>query len=641
MNKDYFNALAEKFFLYFDIILIILIVPVSVFTFLPKSLNIIGQFKITNAVYVLAILSIIGLLPVVISAIKSLINKRLSVDLLATIALTFSFISHEWVSASFITLMLAFARLFDHVTEARAKKTIQSLMKYHVENVRIKDLDDNIHEVHISQVRPGDLVIVEAGERMPIDGVVVSGEADINEASLTGESELVHKKVGSKVFTATVNESGSLVVKTEKVGDDTTLARMIALVEEAGRDKNEALRVADRFTQWYISLSLLATFVMYYLGLSSREILAVLLVVCADDIAVAVPLAFTAAISHAAHRGVIIKGSSALEQLSKIKFILTDKTGTLTRGKPKIVEMHSYDDKYSLHDIAVRFFMGASESNHIVSKAITEYATEQKIPLHAPNDFEEVSGEGIVFKHDGENMLMGRLSFMQDRKSVVSEQIKKDIENEKDNGRGIACLSVDGRVVGLLSYRDELRPQVKEIVAETKVLGIKEWHMLTGDNEKTASVVASETGIDNYHANMTPQGKVDFIRQFEKEHSGKITRSNPNKGIVGYIGDGVNDAASLALADVSIAMGGIGADAAIEASDITIMKDHLNRLPEMIKMAQKTRRVMKGNYWIWAITNIVGLGLVTFGFLGPVGAAAYNFLTDFLPIGNAFRAGRK
>jgi len=627
MNKVFSESIAEKFFLFFDIILVIFIVPISASTFLPESLH------IPNAITLLAVLSIVGLLPVLVSAIKSLLSRRLSVDLLATIALTFSFISHEWVSASFITLMLAFARLFDNVTQARAKKTIQSLMKYHVENVRIKDSDDNIKEVHISAVRPNDMVIVEAGERMPVDGTVISGEADIDEASLTGESELVHKKPGSKVFTATVNESGSLIVKTEKIGADTTLARMIALVEEAGRDKNEAERAADRFTQWYISLSLLATGVMYYLGLSPREILAVLLVVCADDIAVAVPLAFTAAISHAAHRGVIIKGSSALEQLSKMKFILTDKTGTLTRGKPKIVDMRSYDAKYSVHDIAVRFFMGASESNHMVSKAITEYATEQKIPLHAPDDFEEVSGEGIVFKHEGENMLVGRLSFMEDRKSAVSEQIKKDIQNEKDNGRGIACLSVDGKVVGLLSYRDELRPRVKEIVSETKALGIKEWHMLTGDNEKTASVVASETNIDNYHSNMTPQGKVDFIRQFEKEHSGK--------DIVGYIGDGVNDAASLALADVSIAMGGIGADAAIEASDITIMKDHLDRLPEMIKIAQKTRGVMKGNYWIWAVTNIVGLGLVAFGILGPVGAAAYNFLTDFLPIGNAFRAGRK
>ena len=636
MNKRENKAdFEEKLFSALDISLIVLAVPVLVSTFLPAS------FHVPHASLILAILSFIGVIPVAVSAVKSLIDKKLSVDLLATIALTFSLISHEWVSAAFINLMLAFARLFDRITEARAKKTIQSLMKYHVERVRIKTPDDSIREVHINDVHIGDLVIVEDGDRMPVDGVVVSGEADINEASLTGESELVHKKVGSKVFTATVNESGSLVVRTEKLGADTTLSRMITLVEAAGRDKNEAERAADRFTQWYISLSLVATLIMYLCGLSAREILAVLLVVCADDIAVAVPLAFTSAISHAARRGVIVKGSSAFEQLSKLKYILTDKTGTLTQGKPKIVDIRSYDSKFTINDIAVRFFMGASESNHVVSKAIAEYATEHKMKLHTPDDFEEISGKGIIFKHDGVDMFMGRLTFMEERKCHIDAQVRADIVSEKDAGRGIACLAVHGKVVGLISFQDELRPRARDIILETKSLGVLEWHMLTGDNEKSASAVSAQVGIRHYHANMTPEGKVDFIRQFEKEHSGKPTKTDKTKGVVGYIGDGVNDAASLALADVSIAMGGAGADAAIEASDITIMKDNLERLPEVMRIARKTRGVMKGNFWIWAITNIVGLGLVTFGIIGPAGAATYNFLTDFLPIGNAFRAGRK
>ena len=624
----------EKFFSVLDGALIIAVIPVLISTFLPTG------FHIPYSSTILASLSFLGLIPVVVSAGKSLYDKKLSVDLLATIALAFSLLSHEWVSAAFITLMLAFARLFDRITEARAKKTIQSLMKYNVERVRIKK-GDSISEVHVSEVRIDDLVVVEAGDRMPVDGIVISGEADIDEASLTGESELVHKKVGSKVFTSTVNESGSLIVKTEKVGKDTTLSRMIELVEKAARDKNEAERAADRFTQWYILLSLIASVTMYLIGLSPREILAVLLVVCADDIAVAVPLAFTSAISYAAKRGVIVKGSSAFEQLSKMKFILTDKTGTLTRGKPKIVDIRTYNEKFSIDEIAIRFFMGASESNHIVSRAITEYAHEHKMKLHTPDDFEEFSGKGIVFKHDGDDMLMGRLSFMEERKSHIEEKIRTDIISEKDAGRGVACLSVNGKVVGLISYADELRPRVKEIINETKELGVLEWHMLTGDNEKSAAAVSAQIGIRHYHANMTPESKVELIRRFEKEHSGKPTKTDPNKGVVGYIGDGVNDAASLALADVSIAMGGIGADAAIEASDITIMKDNLERLPEVMRIAAKTRSVMKGNFWIWGITNAVGLGLVAFGIIGPVGAATYNFLTDFLPIGNAFRAGRK
>lgn len=599
------------------------------------------EAKIANVT--LAVLSFLGLVPVVVNAIKSLTKKKLSVDLLASIALIFSLLAKEWFSAAFITLMLAFARLFERITEEKAKKTIKSLMKYHVERVRLR-IGDTAREVHISEVKPGDLVIVEAGDRMPVDGIVESGQAEVNESSLTGESELVPKKSGDRVFTSTINESGSLIVKTDKVGKDTTLARMIALVEQAGRDKNSAERAAEKFTQWYILLSLIASGVMYIVGLNAREILAVLLVVCADDIAVAVPLSFTAAMSHGAKRGVIVKGSSAFEQLSHMKFLLTDKTGTLTRGKPKVVDVKSYGS-LALNEIVARFVGGASESGHAVSKAIMEYAAEKRISPHMPDESQEISGQGVSFRHDGENMLMGRLSFMENSKCVISESVRADIQTEKDAGRGIVCLAINGKVEGMLSYQDELRPRVKEIIAETKVLGVKEWHMLTGDNEKAAAAVAGELGIRHFHANMTPETKVEFIRKFEAEHSNAGTKSgsrkDPGKGIVGYMGDGVNDAASLALSDVSIAMGGIGADAAIEASDITIMKDKLDRLPETMNMAKKVMSVMRGNFWIWGITNAAGLALVAVGILGPAGAATYNFLTDFLPIGNALRAGKK
>jgi len=256
-----------------------------------------------------------------------------------------------------------------------------------------------------------------------------------------------------------------------------------------------------------------------------------------------------------------------------------------------------------------------------------------------------VPGQGLAYKHNGENLLMGRVSFMEKSDCHISEELKRDIAAEKEAGRGISCLAVNGHVIGLLSYRDELRPRAKDIIGETKALGIEEWHMLTGDNERAAALVASELHLTHFHANMTPEGKVEFIRKFERDHhanksSGKGSAKN-HKGLVAFIGDGVNDAASLALADVSIAMGGIGADSAIEAADITIMKDRLSRVPETIRISKNAIGVMRGNFWIWAITNIAGLALVSFGFIGPAGAATYNFLTDFLPIGNALRAGRK
>jgi Cd2+/Zn2+-exporting ATPase len=526
--------------------------------------------------------------------------------------------------------MLAFARIFDRLTEARTKRIIQSLMKYHVEWVRVR-VGETIKEIHIKDVRPGDLIVVDAGDRMPVDGVVESGTAEVDESSLTGESELVSKKVGDNVFTSTVNESGSLVVKTAKVGADTTLAHIISLVEEASRNKSRAERTADTFTEWYIAIALLATIAMYFFGLDTKVILSVLLVVCADDIAVAVPLAFTAAISGMAKRGVIIKGSAAFEQVSRLKYILTDKTGTLTKGRPKVVEVKVYG-VHTKEKVLELFGMGSSESKHAVSKAILQYLSEQNIKTHAPHESREISGQGVSFSHENNKMFIGRLSLMEKEQVKISDQVKKDIDVEKDIGRGIVVLAIDGEVAGMVSYVDELRPKMKEIIGETKLLGVKEWHMLTGDNEKVARMVSTELGLTHPHANMTPETKVEFVRKFEKERK---------KGdIVAYLGDGVNDAASLALADVSIAMGGIGSDAAIEAADITIMHDHLNRLPVVMRTAQNVRSIMWQCFAIWALTNVVGLGLVSFGLIGPSGAAAYNFITDFIPIANALRAGR-
>ncbi len=620
MKIKYFS-LSDMILLVFDILLITLIL-----VFLLLSL-----FNHTNLVgTVLMYLSFIGLLPVLLSAIKSIIKGRISVDLLASIALIFSIISHEWFSATFITLMLAFARIFDLLTMAKTKSIIQSLMKYHVEWVRVQ-VGETIKEIHIKAVKPGDLIIVEAGDKIPVDGVVESGNAEINESTLTGESDLVSKKAGDKVFTSTINESGSLVVRTEKIGADTTLFKIIALVEEASRNKSQAERLAGTFTKWYIIVVLLISLVLYMIGLAPQYILSILLVVCADDIAVAVPLAFTAAISGLAKNGIVVKGSAALEQVSRLKYVLTDKTGTLTKGRPKVFDLKEFEG-FTKEKVLELFGMGAIESKHAVSKAILEYLKEQKVHIHAPHQSEEISGQGVSFTHDKDQMFIGRLSFMEKEKMFICEDVKKAVEAEKELGRGTVLLAVNNKVVGLISYVDELRPRMKEIIEETKILGVREWHMLTGDNENVAKSVSAQLGLSHPHANMTPESKVEFVKKFEEKRQ---------KGdIVAYIGDGVNDAASLALADVSIAMGGVGADAAIEAADITIMHDHLNRLPLIMKTGKRVRTIMYQCFVTWALTNIIGLSLVFGGIIGPVGAAAFNFLTDFVPILNALRAGR-
>ncbi len=628
-----------KFFIIFDFVLIF---SILLFLLLDFSLRYIflNQSFLFLISGLLAGLSIIGLLPVLNNVIKSLIKKELTIDLLASVALISSLLMHEWTSASFITLMLAFARVLDHITEAKAKNIIKSLMKYHVEWVRIK-VGDDIKEINIKEVKIGDLIIVEDGNNIPVDGTVVSGQAEVNESSLTGESELVQKKKGDNVYTSTINESGSIIIRTDKIGTDTTLSRIISLIDESSRQKNKVERLANRFSVWYIFIVIISSISMYLCGVDSKIILSILLVVCADDVAVAVPLSYTIAMSTIARKGVIVKGSGALEQLSKMKYLLTDKTGTLTKGTPKVIDIKVYG-KWSKDEVTKFFASGASESNHAVSKAIIDYSKEFSIKTHVPDDFSEISGQGVAFVHDGNSFIMGRLSFMEDRNCKISDELKKDVEFEKNFGRGLVLIAINNEVCGLLSYVDELRPHISEIVSKTKDLGILEWHMLTGDNEKVAKDIASQIGISHFHSNLTPQAKVEFIKEFEKKHA---PGSGKNSGIVGYIGDGVNDAASLALADVSIAMGDTGSDASIEAADITIIRANLDRLPDIIMISKNTQRVVKNNFIIWGITNFIGLFLVIFGIpgfgrIGPVGAATYNFVTDFIPIINSFRAGK-
>ena len=573
---------------------------------------------------VFIILSFIGLLPVALSAARALLRRRPTIDLLASIALIFALLAREWHSAAFINLMLACARIFSVWTAMRTKNIIKRLLKYRPEYVKIKK-GDEIARIPLSQLKIGDLVVIEAGERVPIDGIVISGQASINEAVLTGESEPRLKKAGDAVYASTLNEGGSLLARADKIGEDTTLAKLISLVEEASRKKTSTEMTAYKFTRWYIVATLIGSAMLYFIFGNANMVLAVLLVVCADDIAVAIPLTYTAAIAKAAKRGILIKGSKVLEKLPKIKYFLTDKTGTLTRGKPKIAGLQTFGIKNE----EFLKLIGAAEINsrHPIGAAIINYVESSGIKILAPEEFNESPGEGTTAISAGKKLIAGKIKFLEDSGIAISKEERILLEEEKEQGCSLVALATDGKLAGFVAMEDALRPFAHSLVAETKKLGVKSWVMLTGDNEKVGNRVARELGIDRFEANLKPDDKLRYLEKFKKEA----------RGVTAMIGDGVNDAAALAMADVSFAMGAIGSDAAIEAADVALMNDRLERLPETMIVGQKTKRIIKENFILWGATNAVGLALVFLGILGPVGAASYNFLTDFLPILNALK----
>jgi len=578
---------------------------------------------------ILAIVGVIGFVPVALSAFHSLREKKINVDLLAAIALFFTLVTTEWGSMLFINLMLSGARIIDIYTKRRVRLSLESLIKLKPEKARVLRGKESV-EIPLTEVGLGDLVIVNLGEQIPVDGRVAEGSATVNQASLTGESVPVLCEKGSMVLAATYISSGNIIVIAERVGVETTFEKMVNLVAASGEAKTKVKTLAESFASWYIGIMLVVSIVIYLATLDMRLVLAVVLVVCADDIAIAVPLAYIIAIGTAARRGIIVKSADFLDVMAKITTLVVDKTGTLTLGKLTVTNVKIFDDitKEKVLDFSG---MLCARSNHPVSKAILGYAKKDGANCVPLDSFKEIEGRGIIGTNSGNQMMIiGRLEFLVENGVEITDEVNDEFNIEISNGHNITLLAVDGRVVALFALADEIRNDVPRSIRALKKDGVNEVIMLTGDNEIVAKNIANNTGIDKYYSKLLPEHKVFVLR----DYLGK------NNRVVAMAGDGVNDAAVLAHSDVGIAMGGIGSGAAIESADIVLMQDEFEKIVEVRGISKKVSEVVRGNFVIWGVVNIVGLYFVFTGTFGPSEAAAYNFLTDFIPIANSMRLFR-
>ncbi len=602
----------------YDIILIFLLIAALL---APNKLLSLGE----SGQMFLVIMAFVSTIPIIVNSIRSFKNKKISIDILAGIALAASLILKEWTSAIFINLMLSSARVLSEYSQGKARSAINSLLKLRPQKVKIKT-GDKIVDKNISEIKIGDLAIVESGDRIAVDGIVESGNASINQSSLTGESIPVFVTTGSKVFSSTLNEAGSIIVRVEKIGKDTTLEGIIKLVETAQQNKPQITNIAEKFAGRFIFATLLGSIVIFLIFRNFTLLLSLLLVACADDIAVAVPLSFIISIGNAAKQGIIIKGGNFLELMTRVKTVIVDKTGTLTRGKLHVEEIvafgvHTQDEVLKLAVNAEYF------SKHPAAKAIVKYAQNKKIAFDKPVNFMEIPGEGETAIFENKKIIAGKLSLLQTSGVPISAHQLSDITLAKNRGLNTTLIAFDNEIIGFIGLADEVRPEARETIAKMRSMGIDHWIMLTGDNESVAQKIATEVDISEFHANLLPEDKLNFI----KSHLGRDAKK------VAMVGDGVNDAAALALSDVGIAMGAIGTDAAIEAADIALMKDDFSKIPEIVKIGQRTLKVVRQNFWIWGIVNIIGFILIFSKTIGPEGAAAYNFATDFIPLFNTFR----
>lgn len=575
--------------------------------------------------YITISATLIGIAPVVVNAARSLRKSEwASMDTLALVALIFSMIEQEWASAVFIALMLSAARLLEHITESRMERSIKSLMKLKPSTAKV-ERDGKLIAIPANEIVVNDIIVVDAGERIAVDGIVETGEATVDESSLTGEALPVDKNSGAVVSSSTLVCSGSIRIRTTRIGKDTTIERIIALVESSQEEKPGIETLGEKFGKIYLVLIFLGSAVLLFFTRDATLVLAVVLVVCADDVVIAIPLANLRAIGTAAKRGIVVKGGKHLEMLGTVDTIVFDKTGTLTKGKPQVTSVAlapRVKEEKLLHIAA----LAAQHSSHPLSRALVTYTQDHNVPLEEVKNAVVIGGKGVVAEYRRERIIVGNEKFLIENGFTIDSALLQKAIAEAETGKSISYVGKGNSVLGFCALGDTVKQDAHRVMGQLRALGIKRIIMLSGDNERAAGALAKEVGIEIWFANLLPEDKVAKIKELSET------------GKVAMVGDGVNDAAALTIAHVGIAMGGLGSDGAIESANIVLMHDNLSAIPQTIELAKSVRRISIQDFFIWGISNAFGLALVFMGFIGPAGAAAYNFISDFFPLANSLRA---
>lgn len=544
----------------------------------------------------LIIASVLGVAPIAIQAFQALRVKVVSIDLLVTIAVAGAFIIKNYEEAAIVTFLFLFGAYLEQRTLNKTRSAIKELTEMAPESA-LKQLDSGEYEeVDVDEVDIGDILLVKTGAKVPVDGTVISGEGHINEASITGEPVPVSKGKDSQVYAGTILENGTIQVRADRVGEDTTFGKIIELVEEAQDSKSEAERFIDRFAKYYTPLVLLLSFIV---GLISKDVelaITILVLGCPGALVIGVPVSNVAGIGNGARKGVLLKGSEVINDFSKLDVLVFDKTGTLTVGNPKVADVNYYTEKTK--ETQAYLSSIERESDHPLAKAIVEYIGD--VDPYEVENTNVVKGGGIVADINGSRVSVGNLALMESEGISLSHEVLSDVKAFEKRGNSIVLTAVDGELRTLIGIRDQIRPGVKQDLERIKRLGVKELIVLSGDNQGTVDLVASELGLTKAHGNMLPEDKSAYIERLQAQ--GKI---------VAFVGDGVNDSPSLALADIGIAMGS-GTDVAIETSDVVLMNSDFSRLPHALGLTKATARNMRQNIVIAVGVVLVLLAAVFF-----------------------------
>ncbi|MCQ2507310.1 MAG: cation-translocating P-type ATPase [Dorea sp.] len=526
--------------------------------------------------------------PILFRAYQGLKFKTVGIECLVSIAVIGACIIGEFSEAAIVTFLFQFGSYLEQKTMKKTRSAIRELVDM-APSTAWKLEDGEVEEIDVDEVEEGDLLLVKTGVQIPVDGLVTEGEGYVNEASITGESVPVHKNQGMNLYAGTILDSGTLQMEATKVGEDTTFAKIIALVEEAQDAKSPAERFIDKFAKYYTPAVVLLAALVFVITRNLDTAITVLVLACPGALVIGAPIANVAGIGRGAKEGILLKGGDSVHAFVKTDTFVFDKTGTLTEGRPQVTEITYYNKEaenqanFNKEEILALAASAETTSEHPLAQAIVRYARSQKITVANTFDANVLKGRGVQAMVDGYEVLVGNARLMEEKEITLSKAMQEDLKERQLDGVTTVFTSVGGRVLALISIADQVKPDAKEAMISLKKLGIKKLVMLTGDNEKTARVVAEQIGIDEFHGELLPHEKLELLRKLQKEGH-----------VVTFVGDGVNDSPAITAADTGIAMGS-GTDVAIDSSDVVLIKSDLASMAKALELAKRTVSIMYQN----------------------------------------------
>ena len=567
------------------------------------------------------VIVLVGGYPVFRNVIRAALRRQVISHTLMTVGVIAALAVGQWATAVVVVFFMRVGDYVENFTTERARRAVKDLTAMAPQTARV-ERDGREAEIPIAEVGISETVIVRPGEKIPVDGEVIDGQATVDQSAITGESMPVEVGTGAQVYAATIARLGHLRVRATHIGADTTFGRVVKMVEEAEAHRADVQRIADKFSAYYLPVVAGIAALTFLFRRDPLATAAVLLVACSCSFALATPIAMLASIGAGAKRGLLIKGGRYLELLARADVLLIDKTGTLTLGKPQVTDVVALN---GLADTELLSLAASAErySEHPLAEAVRVAADERHAPLYELHDFEAVPGMGVRAKANGNEVEVGNRRMIP---SAVSAPIASELEAQ---GKTLLFVARDGELAGVLAAADMLRPEVPEALAAVRSLGVRHVELLTGDNERTAAALAEKIGVQ-YRANLLPEDKIRIVKEYQAQGH-----------VVVMVGDGVNDAPALAQADVGIAMGAAGTDVAIEAAHVALMRENWTLVPEALRIARRTMRVVKMNLAFTTLYNLVGLSLAAFGILPPILAAAAQSLPDLGILGNSSRLLRQ